>query len=126
MLVVEVQALLKKSCERKIAQLLGAVPAVPRPPSRVLNRSPRLQSLGHNTYIGTCHDRPSLSACWAEMSSRKDELLAKKARLAELKRQRELRQEQFASTRQSLGGGEVRDSRCCGIITDPSVGIFAR
>ena len=41
------------------------------------------------------------------MSSRKDELLAKKARLAELKRQRELRQEQFASTRQSLGGAEV-------------------
>lgn len=37
------------------------------------------------------------------MSSRKDELLAKKARLAELKRQRELRQEQLASTRQSIG-----------------------
>ena len=37
------------------------------------------------------------------MSSRKDELLAKKARLAELKRQRELRQEQYASSRQSIG-----------------------
>ena len=41
------------------------------------------------------------------MASRKDELLAKKARLAELKRQRELRQEQFASSRQSIGGAEV-------------------
>ncbi|KAK4944457.1 hypothetical protein LTR10_016131 [Elasticomyces elasticus] len=37
------------------------------------------------------------------MSSRKDELLAKKARLAELKRQRELRQEQYVSSRQSIG-----------------------
>ncbi|EXJ88592.1 hypothetical protein A1O1_05522 [Capronia coronata CBS 617.96] len=37
------------------------------------------------------------------MSSRKDELLAKKARLAELKRQRELRQEQYASSRRSIG-----------------------
>ncbi|KAL2414745.1 Cytoplasmic dynein 1 intermediate chain 2 [Exophiala dermatitidis] len=36
-------------------------------------------------------------------SSRKEELLAKKARLAELKRQRELRQEQYASTRRSIG-----------------------
>ena len=37
------------------------------------------------------------------MSSRKDELLAKKARLAELKRQRELRQEQLTTKRQSIG-----------------------
>jgi dynein intermediate chain, cytosolic len=37
------------------------------------------------------------------MSSRKDELLAKKARLAELKRQRELRQEHLTTKRQSLG-----------------------
>ncbi|EXJ77979.1 hypothetical protein A1O3_09138 [Capronia epimyces CBS 606.96] len=37
------------------------------------------------------------------MSSRKDELLAKKARLAELKRQRELRQEQYVSSRRSIG-----------------------
>ncbi|OAP57172.1 hypothetical protein AYL99_07910 [Fonsecaea erecta] len=37
------------------------------------------------------------------MSSRKDELLAKKARLAELRRQRELRQEQYTSSRQSIG-----------------------
>ena len=41
------------------------------------------------------------------MASRKDEILAKKARLAELKRQRELRQEQFTSSRQSIGGAEV-------------------
>lgn len=38
------------------------------------------------------------------MSSRRDELLAKKARLAELKRQRELRQEQLSSSRLSIGG----------------------
>lgn len=38
------------------------------------------------------------------MSSRRDELLAKKARLAELKRQRELREEQNASGRLSFGG----------------------
>ena len=37
------------------------------------------------------------------MSSRKDELVAKKARLAELKRQRELRQEQLTTKRQSVG-----------------------
>lgn len=41
------------------------------------------------------------------MSSRRDEILAKKARLAELKRQREERQQQFAASRQSLGA-EVR------------------
>jgi hypothetical protein len=43
------------------------------------------------------------------MSSRRDEILAKKARLAELKRQREERQQQFAAGRQSLGA-EVRHS----------------
>ncbi|KIX01377.1 uncharacterized protein Z518_09102 [Rhinocladiella mackenziei CBS 650.93] len=45
------------------------------------------------------------------MSSRKDELLAKKARLEELKRQRVLRQEQYASSRQSIG--EVGPSAFC-------------
>ena len=39
-----------------------------------------------------------------DMSSRKDDLLAKKARLAELKRQRELRQEQLTTARPSLAG----------------------
>lgn len=45
------------------------------------------------------------------IQSRKEELIAKRARLAELKKQRELRQEQFAQRdRQSIGGlgGEVR------------------
>ncbi|KAJ9497251.1 hypothetical protein H2202_007408 [Exophiala xenobiotica] len=37
------------------------------------------------------------------MSSLKDELLAKKARLAELRRQKALREEQHASSRQSIG-----------------------
>lgn len=40
----------------------------------------------------------------SSIQSRKEELLAKKARLAELKRQRELRQEQFSAGRQSIGG----------------------
>jgi len=40
----------------------------------------------------------------SSIQSRKEELLAKKARLAELKRQRELRQEQFSAGRQSTGG----------------------
>jgi lipase chaperone LimK len=43
------------------------------------------------------------------MSSRRDELLAKKARLAELKRQREEWQQQFAAGRQGRRA-EVRQS----------------
>ena len=39
----------------------------------------------------------------SSVQSRKDEILAKKARLAELKRQREIRQKEFSSTRQSIG-----------------------
>ena len=37
------------------------------------------------------------------MQQRKEEILAKKARLAELKKQNELRNRQFSATRQSLG-----------------------
>ena len=39
----------------------------------------------------------------SSIQSRKDEILAKKAKLAELKRQRELRQKEFSNNRQSLG-----------------------
>lgn len=39
----------------------------------------------------------------SSLQSRKDEILAKKAKLAELKRQRELRQKEFSSNRQSVG-----------------------
>jgi len=39
----------------------------------------------------------------SSIQSRKDEILAKKAKLAELKRQRELRQREFSSNRQSVG-----------------------
>jgi len=43
------------------------------------------------------------------LQARKDEILAKKAKLAELKRQREARQKEFTSSRQSLGEAtEVR------------------
>lgn len=45
----------------------------------------------------------------SSMQTRKDEILAKKAKLAELKRQREQRQREFSSTRQSIGEpSEVR------------------
>lgn len=37
------------------------------------------------------------------MQARKDEILAKKAKLAELKRQRELRQKEFTQNRASIG-----------------------
>lgn len=37
------------------------------------------------------------------MQARKDEILAKKAKLAELKRQRELRQREFNQNRVSIG-----------------------
>lgn len=39
----------------------------------------------------------------SSVQSRKEEILAKKAKLAELKRQRELRQREFSSNRQSVG-----------------------
>ena len=41
------------------------------------------------------------------MQARKDEILAKKARLAELKRQREIRQKEFTTSRQSIGIGDA-------------------
>ncbi|KAH0545034.1 hypothetical protein FGG08_000805 [Glutinoglossum americanum] len=45
------------------------------------------------------------------MQQRKDEILAKKAKLAELKRQRELRQREFSANRQSLGdASEVNEN----------------
>ncbi len=44
------------------------------------------------------------------MQSRKDEILAKKAKLAELKRQKELRQLEFSAIRESPGP-EVRLQR---------------
>jgi len=47
----------------------------------------------------------------SSLQSRKDEILAKKAKLAELKKQRELRQKEFTSNRQSLDVGEVNTSR---------------
>lgn len=43
----------------------------------------------------------------SSVQARKDEIQAKKAKLAELKRQRELRQKEFSSNRQSLDAGEV-------------------
>jgi len=43
----------------------------------------------------------------SSLQSRKDEILAKKAKLAELKKQRELRQKEFTNNRQSLDVSEV-------------------
>jgi dynein intermediate chain len=48
----------------------------------------------------------------SSLQSRKDEILAKKAKLAELKKQRELRQKEFTSNRQSLDVGEVYTINC--------------
>lgn len=48
----------------------------------------------------------------SSLQSRKDEILAKKAKLAELKKQRELRQKEFTSNRQSLDVGEVTTTTC--------------
>lgn len=45
----------------------------------------------------------------SSVQARKDEILAKKARLAELKRQREIRQKEFSSTRQSIGDASEVD-----------------
>lgn len=39
----------------------------------------------------------------SSIHSRKDEILAKRAKLTELKRNRELRQKEFSNNRQSLG-----------------------
>lgn len=44
------------------------------------------------------------------MQQRRDEILAKKAKLAELKRQRELRTREISSSRQSIGSSsDVRE-----------------
>jgi dynein intermediate chain len=45
------------------------------------------------------------------MQQRKDEILAKKAKLAELKKQRELRQKEFTS-RTSLGDASEVNAAC--------------
>jgi dynein intermediate chain len=52
----------------------------------------------------------------SSLQSRKDEILAKKAKLAELKKQRELRQKEFTSNRQSLDVSEVNTMNCSRII----------
>jgi dynein intermediate chain, cytosolic len=44
------------------------------------------------------------------MQQRKDEILAKKAKLAELKRQRELRAREVSSSRQSVGSSSDVES----------------
>jgi dynein intermediate chain len=49
----------------------------------------------------------------SSIQQRKEEILAKKAKLAELKKQRELRQREFTSHRQSLDVGEVCKSQSC-------------
>lgn len=46
------------------------------------------------------------------MQARKDEILAKKAKLAELKRQRELRQKEFTQNRASIGDASEVNTPC--------------
>ena len=50
----------------------------------------------------------------SSIQQRKEEILAKKAKLAELKKQRELRQREFTSHRQSLDAGDVSESQSSG------------
>lgn len=45
----------------------------------------------------------------SSLQSRKDEILAKKAKLAELKRQRELRQKEFTANRQNISIGDASE-----------------
>jgi len=48
----------------------------------------------------------------SSVQQRKNEILAKRAKLAELKKQRELRQKEFTNTRNSVGdASEVRANR---------------
>lgn len=48
----------------------------------------------------------------SSVQQRKNEILAKRAKLAELKKQRELRQKEFTTTRNSVGdASEVRPAR---------------
>lgn len=47
------------------------------------------------------------------MQARKDEILAKKAKLAELKRQRELRQKEFTQNRASIGDASEVNTLSC-------------
>lgn len=62
-----------------------------------------------SSQLTTCHiGNHSQWSNVAVMSSRKDELLAKKAKLAELKRQRELREEQRTTGPRHSIGGQVR------------------
>lgn len=57
----------------------------------------------------SCSQRPTrFSTDCFTMSSLQEEMLAKKARLAEMRRQRELREKQWASKRQSVGGSVGR------------------
>jgi dynein intermediate chain len=49
----------------------------------------------------------------SSIQQRKEEILAKKAKLAELKKQRELRQREFTNHRQSLDVGEVNQGQPC-------------
>jgi hypothetical protein len=57
------------------------------------------------------------------MQQRRDEILAKKAKLAELKRQREIRTREVSATRQSIGSSSdvchLHDSREM-VLIDPS------
>lgn len=50
------------------------------------------------------HSANILWAIMANVQQRKDDILAKRAKLAELKRQRELRTREVSATRQSIGG----------------------
>jgi hypothetical protein len=73
-----------------------------RPRDHAKSDSRQLPRRARSTPDHSIHDKHQARVT-LNMSSLKEELAAKRARLAELKRQRELRQEQYSTKRQSIG-----------------------
>lgn len=68
-------------------------------------------STTHQDTYSNNHPALHISAMESTMQQRRDEILAKKAKLAELKRQRELRKAESAS-RQSMTGSPLGEVGC--------------
>lgn len=64
----------------------------------------------HDVTTSTKH-KLGQSSRMSSIQQRKNEILAKKAKLAELKKQRELRQKEFTNTRNSVGDASEVNTR---------------
>lgn len=69
--------------------------------------NPESRWTGQLAFLKQHNERRHSSFAMSSLQSRKDEILAKKAKLAELKRQRELRQKEFTNNRQSIDATDV-------------------